>query len=154
MAEIHFSLTPYVVLLDLTLLALFCFCIWVFLAVSFSIPCGVDRWSPGWAFPGVIGMSLRATLVLGTRGIQAKPGLLGILYLPASSLYFSFHGPWAKKYCDQASLAIWQSGWERATDSVFMSDQKSTLSWAQAAMQMHTSLRSVFQEMCEHLHLS
>ena len=71
---------------------------------------------------------------------QAKPGplSLGILHLPASSLYFSFYGPWAKKYCDQASLAIWQSGREGIMVSIFLSDQKSTLSCAQAAMQTHT----------------
>lgn len=46
---------------------------------------------------------------------QAKPGplSLSILHLPASSLYFSFYGPWAKKYCDQASLAVWQGTYTR-----------------------------------------
>lgn len=73
MAEIPLSLTHwYVVLLDLILLALFCFCIWVFLDGCFSIPWRVDRWSPGWALPGAVLMSLRATLVLCRQGHSGK----------------------------------------------------------------------------------
>jgi len=84
----------------------------------------------------------------GREGDQAKPGLLslGIFHLPASSLYFSFYGPRTKKYCDQDSLAIWQSGREHVVGSIFISDQKSTLSWAQAAVQMHTGHASVVSE--------
>lgn len=120
--------------MDRILLTLFCCCVWVFLEVLLFHPragVGCGWWPPGQTFPGVMGMPCLAMLGLCRQGRsgEARPPSLtwpltfAIIFPLVQLLWPTSHGRKGKH--GEGSLAVWGEG---ILDSLFTSDQKSTLS--------------------------